>query len=42
MAVGGGIALSDRRYRTAKTADDVSAVPNATGVTVTAVGARSR
>jgi cytochrome c-type biogenesis protein CcmF len=47
MAVGGGIALSDRRYRTAKTVEDTAtdvvpgsahAVPGAAGAT----GARSR
>ena len=47
MAVGGGIALSDRRYRTAKTVEDTAtdvvpgsanAVPGAAG----AAGARSR
>jgi cytochrome c-type biogenesis protein CcmF len=47
MAVGGGIALSDRRYRTAKTVDDTAtdavpgsanAVPGAAG----AAGTRSR
>ena len=47
MAVGGGIALSDRRYRTAKTVEDpatdavpgsANAVPGAAGT----AGARSR